>query len=343
MITREFPPHILGGISYHLRELYTRIVERGHDVTIVAGRCGDATYTPEESASINFDVHWADYRTIRAHHLQFPFAAKRALANIDLDQFDVAITHTELPFSLDVPTVSKYHDCTQEERQYSRDQMALPVRLLDSALNPTRKLVDKLSLRSSDRLIFNSKLTHDAWTNHYRVETDYDVIYNGVDTEVFYPRETGSNEDFLLFVGDSERKGLSRVLHSASQLDRPVYVIGPSNIDIDGVIALGRVSQSELARYYSQATATIHPAKFEAFGNVILESLACGTPVVVSDRCGAAEIIDNSCGAITADLSHGVDEVQDIDPGACIDIAEQYTWDNVARSTLDVLRDVRAT
>jgi len=47
VISREFPPYVLGGISYHLRNLYTTIASEGHNVTVVAGRCRDAGYSPE--------------------------------------------------------------------------------------------------------------------------------------------------------------------------------------------------------------------------------------------------------------------------------------------------------
>lgn len=339
VITREFPPHILGGISYHVRDLYTRVVEQGHDVTVLAGRCGDATYTQPEVPSVDFDVRWVDYPTVRAHHLQFPLVAKRALEKIEQSQFDVAITHTPLPFSLDIPTISKYHDCTQEERPYIRKQMSPLVRVLDSALNPTRRFVDERSLKASDHLIFNSELTHDAWAKHYRVETDYDVIYNGVDTATFYPRETESEDDFLLFVGDSERKGLSTILRSASELELPIYVVGPADVEVAGVTAVGRVSQSELANYYSRATATIHPAEFEAFGNVVLESLACGTPVIVSECCGASEIIDESCGVVTADVSRALSEIREMDSSDCVRKARDYTWERVAERTIRLARE----
>ena len=49
----------------------------------------------------------------------------------------------------------------------------------------------------------------------------------------------------------------------------------------------GRVPREELKRYYHQASCFVLPALAEGFANVILESLACGTPVIASRNSGA--------------------------------------------------------
>lgn len=339
VISREFPPYVLGGISYHLRNLYATIASEGHNVTVVAGRCGDAEYSPERKPD-GIDVRWVDYPSKRAYHLQFPVALKRELRNVDQSEFDVAFSHTSIPFSLDLPTITKIHDCKQVEQKYLRQQMSLPTRVLDSLLNPTRRLIDRAAISKSDRLIFNSNFTHDAWARNYDISTSYDVIYNGVDTDVFYPRRQTRDEEYVLFIGHTERKGLSRVRQFARESSIPVYIAGASHVAGEGITAIGRVSQDKLAEYYSDAIATVHPAEFEAFGNVILESLACGTPVVVSDRCGAAEIIDETCGVVTDDLSRGVDKARGLNRRDCTTVAERYTWENVAEETIHIAEEL---
>lgn len=49
--------------------------------------------------------------------------------------------------------------------------------------------------------------------------------------------------------------------------------------------------RSDLRAVYGAADWTVLPSRYEAFGLVVAESLACGTPVVVSDRVGAAEVV----------------------------------------------------
>ncbi|MCK4931340.1 MAG: glycosyltransferase [Candidatus Aminicenantes bacterium] len=149
-----------------------------------------------------------------------------------------------------------------------------------------------------------------------------DVIYPGINQQLFYPvddnsvfSETGFGEQdrILLYVGRIEPvKGLMSVIDAFNILQKrqtPLFgrlrlvVIGggektrdfAKNEEIirinravrekgleDKVVFLGSKSQSELKKYYSKADALIVPSLYESFGLVVLEALACGTPVLVS-------------------------------------------------------------
>jgi len=336
VVTREYPPYVLGGISYHLKNLYKNISELGHEITIISGKSGSATTTSDIEIKNDIEIQWVPYPTIQAHHLQFPILARYAISKLDISEFDAILTHTEIPFDIDIPVINKKHDCKPVSAEYSRSR-PLCMRTINKFINPTRKYVNRRSLATSDHVIFNSHLTKTKWREHYSLETSSSVIHNGVDLSIFYPREPTSTDEYLLFVGDSERKGISKILSFAPHAPYPVYLVGPSNVNAQNAFGLGRVSQHELAKYYSDAVATLHPAKFEAFGNVILESLACGTPVVVSEQCGAAEIIDDSVGAVTDDLGQGLLEIREVNSSNCTRVAQQYTWDKVAKRTVDII------
>jgi D-inositol-3-phosphate glycosyltransferase len=149
-----------------------------------------------------------------------------------------------------------------------------------------------------------------------------DVIFPGVNMELFRPgmdrsilSEIGSLEQdrILLYVGRIEPvKGLMSVIEAFDIMQKnqsPLFgrlklvVIGGGdktsdfvkNEEIiriqdtirkkglgDKVIFLGSKKQFELKKYYSQADALIVPSLYESFGLVVLEALACGTPVLVS-------------------------------------------------------------
>ena len=143
------------------------------------------------------------------------------------------------------------------------------------------------------------------------------VIYNGVDHERFHPglrqqfRESVRTQwriplqaPMVLFVGSGfRRKGLDRLLavwKSPQLRDTYLLVVGE-----DGkreryqafaerqaqarVVFAGR--QVDVEKYYSAADLVALPAIQEAFGNVVLEALASGLPVVVSKTAGAAEVL----------------------------------------------------
>ncbi len=128
-------------------------------------------------------------------------------------------------------------------------------------------------------------------------------IPNGVPTSIFTPSEIG--KDFrvptesaplrLLFVGNwsSERKGLPILLQAfellqAQGLALQLAVIGSGNKGqqpIPGVNYLGPISdQAELAKHYQSCDLFIAPSTGqESFGIVLLEAMACGSPVVCAD------------------------------------------------------------
>ena len=90
--------------------------------------------------------------------------------------------------------------------------------------------------------------------------------------------------------------------------DLKLYIMGDMNADsfrnmghlIDeckkdvNIKLLGRVSDSDLIRYYSNAIAFIFPSLYEGFGIPVLEAQACGCPVVSSNSSSLPEILGNS-------------------------------------------------
>ncbi|SIR73275.1 Glycosyltransferase involved in cell wall bisynthesis [Haladaptatus litoreus] len=340
VITREFPPHVLGGISYHLSYLYEEVNELGHDITVITGKCPESEKVSFDLVPDNTNIHTVPFGSRQGYHIRFSVALWRFLTEFDTSAYDAALLHTPIPFSLQIPTITKYHDSEREERKY-RPPRDLSNKILDELVDPTRRWNDQRSLTVSDQAIFVSHLCRRSWENHYNVPCETNVIHNGVDLSIFYPREERNHQhEYILFVGSEERKGISRVLEYAKNAPHEVWIVGPSQINQPNVKALGRVSPEELAQLYNDAVITIHPAHFEAFGNIILESLACGTPVVATDDCGASEIIDQNCGVVTDNLHQGVCEAENLDSKACLETARKYTWENVAKRTTEVISQV---
>lgn len=149
------------------------------------------------------------------------------------------------------------------------------------------------------------------------------VIYPGVNQNLFYPskkesvyQESGFSEDnqILLYVGRVEPiKGLMTVIEALAllnQSDNPLseklklIVIGGGKEGLElsqnnesnrakaavqafglteKIVFLGSKEQNALKSYYSAADALIVPSLYESFGLVVVEAMACGTPVLVSN------------------------------------------------------------
>ena len=155
------------------------------------------------------------------------------------------------------------------------------------------------------------------------------MIPRGVNHSLFKPGDYQScrrklgftiGENLILFVGRLEiLKGIDRMLKGYSlvkdSVPARILILGgdESNNDYkayleslasglgigDRVSFSGAVPQEELPAYYSAADITIVPSYYESFCLVLLESLACGTPVITSDIGAARQIInDPRAGAV---------------------------------------------
>ena len=149
--------------------------------------------------------------------------------------------------------------------------------------------------------------------HHYKVPpADIEVIYNGVDLDKFHPikRERYRNvireeygltdHDFVvLFVGSGfERKGVRYLIEAVESISRPVSLMivgkGSRGMFEEGarkqkIIFCG--PQKDIDTYYAAADIFAFPAIYEPFGNVHLEALASGLPVITTRNSGASEII----------------------------------------------------
>lgn len=107
---------------------------------------------------------------------------------------------------------------------------------------------------------------------------------------------------YFLFVSTGHKtKNLKLLLDVFSELqnsDCRLLIVGstvkstiPSNVSYLGF-------QKELTPYYHAADFLLLPSIYESFGQVVLESLECGTPVIISENVGAGEILTKDTGLI---------------------------------------------
>lgn len=103
----------------------------------------------------------------------------------------------------------------------------------------------------------------------------------------------------VLFVGSQwERKELRYLLEAVSGLDVTLLVVGGKGegLSVEGFPAnvefLGQ--RDDGAALYNAADIFVLPTLFDVFGLPVLETMACGIPVIVSQLAGASEIVADS-------------------------------------------------
>jgi UDP-glucose:(heptosyl)LPS alpha-1,3-glucosyltransferase len=230
--------------------------------------------------------------------------------------------------------------------------------------------------KASKHVIAISQSVKEDIIRHYGYpKEDITVIHSGVNTKEFCPREKdgewrrirdtyGYDEGDIVSVfpgWEFKRKGLMQVIESIPQLGIKVLVIGSADPEKfikkakelgvrDNIAFAGH--QRNISQYYKASDIMIFPTEYEPFGLVITEAMSCGLPVITSKAAGAAEIIDDGKDGMILENPHNVDEVIEktkylIDNNLIKEFgqkarkkATQYTWDTVAKKTLEVYRRV---
>ena len=165
--------------------------------------------------------------------------------------------------------------------------------------------------------------------------------------------------DYVLTVGTLEpRKNLDRLVDGferARGLNGSRLLVagmrGWGGVDVAGdrVQQLGFVPDDELARLYRGARCVAYLSAYEGFGLPLVEAMACGSPVVAANAGsapevtgGAAVLVDPSDpDAIAAGLAEAVDRREEL-RALGLERAQAFSWDAVARATVDVYREAAA-
>jgi teichuronic acid biosynthesis glycosyltransferase TuaC len=168
------------------------------------------------------------------------------------------------------------------------------------------------AIRTSAALIAVSAAVKMALVQLGAPDEKVTILRNGVDTRLFRPmdraiaRETlALTRRTLVSVGSLiERKGHDRIIQAMTQLDGCELLIagvGPEHhrlsrlIDklnlTDRIRLLGSWPHGDLPRLYNAADALVLASSREGWPNVLMEAIACGTPVVASNIWGNPEIV----------------------------------------------------
>lgn len=159
----------------------------------------------------------------------------------------------------------------------------------------------------------------------------------GVDTRRFAPRSQRPRaRPRLLYVGRvAVEKNLGAFLDLPCDATKVVVGDGPARPALQrrypNVEWAGYRYGDELAGYYADADAFVFPSRTDTFGLVMLEAMACGTPVAAYPVTGPIDVVvDGVNGALDADLGTAVSRALNVDRKQCRRFALQHGWDAIA-------------
>lgn len=167
----------------------------------------------------------------------------------------------------------------------------------------------------------------------------------GVDTFTFSPFSQKEDiKKYALYVGRvSVEKNIEQFLSAdIKDLEKVVVGDGPSLKRLMKKFPkahfVGKKRGPELAKYYANAEVFVFPSKTDTFGLVLIEALACGTPVAAADVPHNYEIIIEEVGCISNDLSFAVEVARKKERSACRNYAlECFTWEKATQQFIDNL------
>lgn len=97
---------------------------------------------------------------------------------------------------------------------------------------------------------------------------------------------------------------------------------------------LGPMFGEALAGVYAGADVFVFPSRTDTFGLVMIEALACGTPVAAYPVTGPVDIVTPQTGALSEDLGTAIAAALRCDRAACADYGRSFSWERSAREFL---------
>ena len=197
-----------------------------------------------------------------------------------------------------------------------------------------------------------------------------EVLRNGVDLSLFQPVDRdrwrsrlGFKGTTLLSVGHLvPRKGHDLVIRALKRLPEMDLVIIGDGVEREalGTLAIesgvgdrvrfvGALAQEDLRHYYGAADALVLASSREGWANVLLESMACGTPVIASNVWGTPEVVTApEAGVLSERTPEALAEAARAlferypDRRATRRYAERFSWDATSAGQLEHFRRILA-
>ena len=164
-----------------------------------------------------------------------------------------------------------------------------------------------------------------------------------IDLDIFKPRTSPVDYDYLLYVGRvSIEKSIEDFLKIKSNLRKVVIGKGPQLSALKrkypDAFFLGYKYKEDLAQWYSGASCFVFPSKTDTYGIVMIESLACGTPVAAYPVTGPIDVIQNNLnGYLSDDLEYAVQKAIKVNSNSCVSFAKKHSWKKVTNQFLEAL------
>jgi len=310
VISVPMPPR--EGVGYYTWNLSRFLVGHGHQVQIITrGQRGKPMFEMLEGIPIWRPRFYPVYPFhVHLHGLFVRQLIRRLEGDVDLFHFHTPLPPPEYTCR---PMLLTVHTPMREEVRAI--QIRSPRAVVMTAQLPFSVWIERRLLDSATMITAVARSVAQELREYGLDPERAKVLGNGVDTEFFCPVERSQggspSTTYLLAAGRLDlRKGFEDLIeampHIASRFpDTWLYIAGTGPLEVqlrsritelklDGVVRLlGHVDHSRMVRLYQGALIFAHAAHYEGLPTVLLEAMACGTPVVATAVSGALDVVDD--------------------------------------------------
>ena len=323
MLTWEYPPRVVGGISKVVYDLSHKMVKEGNEVTVVTYKEGNNVKYYENDKGV--EVYRVDNYMIRPNNfidwimqLNFNMITKTNEIINKNGKFDVIHAHDwlvaysakSIKESYNIPLISTIHATESGRNSGIHDET-------QRYINDSEWM---LTYESSE-VIVNSNYMKNEVQRLFGLPYDkINVIPNGVNLQLFsnvnidydFRRQYAmDNEKIILYVGRLVyEKGIQNLIAAMPKVldryhDSKLIICGRGGmidelreqvkyLGIENkVYFAGYCDSKKMQKMYKCADVAVFPSTYEPFGIVAIESMLSGTPTIVSDVGGLNEIIEH--------------------------------------------------
>jgi glycosyltransferase involved in cell wall biosynthesis len=330
-LTEAIPPKLYGGTERVIWWLTEELVTLGHDVTLFASGDSDtsATLVPMWPRALRLD---GSVRDSMALHMTMIEEVRRRAKDFDIIHFHLDY----YPFSLfsrqDVPFLTTLHG-----------RLDLPEH---QPMFATFADIPIISISNSQR----RPVPNAGWLR---------TIYHGLPEGLLTPQPVAPR--YLAFLGRiSPEKRVDRAIRIAQRCGLPLKIAAKVDgadrdyfereirpmLDSPGIELIGEIGDADKPAFLSAALALLTPIDWpEPFGLVMIEAMACGTPVIAFNRGSVPEIVDDGVtGFIVEDELSAVGAIGRLDrlPRAAVRkrFEERFTATRMAEDYLSAYRSL---
>ncbi|MGH8659290.1 MAG: glycosyltransferase family 4 protein [Gammaproteobacteria bacterium] len=293
------PPQLYGGTERVVAYLTDALVRQGHDVTLFAS--GDSRSRARLQPVSSRALRLSDCRDALAHHMLLLDRVAREADRFDLVHFHIDYLHFPLTRLLKIPNVTTLHG-----------RLDLP------DLVPVYQEFNDMPVVS----ISDHQRTPLPFANWQA------TVYHGLPEDLYriYP-ESGK---YLAFLGRiSPEKRVDRAILIAQRVGMELRIAAKVDKADEAyfkariqplfshplVNFIGEIGEKDKNEFLGNAHALLFPIDWpEPFGLVMIEAMACGTPVIAYRRGSVSEIVrDGETGFVVDDLNQAVAAVARLD------------------------------